>query len=81
MLTVRRNALLTPEQDVDAQWQIASAATVDGWSAVALYFARTLAEKLNVTVGILSSSWGGTIAEAWTSRETLVRNPDIAPDL
>ena len=81
MLTVPRNAQLTPEPDVNAKWQTAGAATVDGWSAVALYFARALAEKLGVTVGILVSSWGGTIAEAWTSRETLVRNPDIAANL
>lgn len=81
MLTVPRNAQVTPESDVAAEWQTATAATVDGWSAVALYFARRLSEKLGVTVGILSSSWGGTIAEAWTSRETLVRNPDIAPEL
>lgn len=81
MLTVPRNAMLTPVPDTDAAWQLASAATVDGWSAVALFFARKLAEKLGVTVGILSSSWGGTIAEAWTGRETLARNPDIAPAL
>lgn len=81
MLTVPRNALLTPAPDIDAAWQTAAAATVDEWSAVALFFARKLHEKLGVTVGVLSTSWGGTIAEAWTGRETLVCNPDIAAQL
>lgn len=78
MLTVPRNALLTPARDVDAAWQTASAATIDDWSAVALFFAKKLADELAVPVGVLASSWGGTIAEAWTSGETLARNPDIA---
>jgi len=47
-------------------------------SAVALWFAKKLRDTLNVPVGILHSSWGGTIIEAWTSMEMLRRNPDIA---
>ena len=81
MATIPRNALLTPALDVDAEWQTATAVTLDGWSAVALFFARKLREKLGVTVGILSSSWGGTIAETWTGRETLARNPDLSAEL
>ena len=81
VLTVPRCALLSPAQDVDAAWQTASAETVEGWSAVAFFFARKLSEKLGVTVGMLSTSWGGTIAEAWTGRETLARNPDVAARL
>lgn len=82
MLTVPRNAMLTPAQDIGgACWQAASAVTVDEWSAVALFFARKLHETLGVTVGILSASWGGTIAEAWTGRETLAGNPDLAAAL
>ncbi len=47
-------------------------------SAVALWFAKKLHETLNVPVGILTSAWGGTIVEAWTSMEMLRTNPDIA---
>ncbi len=79
MLTVPHIALLTPAQDVEAEWQCATGATIDTWSAIGLFFARKLNRELGVTVGILSSNWGGTIAEAWTSRETLARNPELAP--
>ncbi len=45
-------------------------------SAVSAWFARKLRDELNVPVGMVVSSWGGTIVEAWTSWETLCANPD-----
>lgn len=44
-------------------------------SAVALWFAAKLRDTLDVPVGIIHSSWGGTIIEAWTSMEMLRTNP------
>ena len=43
------------------------------FSAVGLWFGLELMERLGVPVGILGPYWGGTIVEAWTSREALVR--------
>lgn len=48
-------------------------------SAVALWHAYYLQKKLGVAIGIIVSSYGGTLVEAWTSREALLRNPDTAP--
>jgi sialate O-acetylesterase len=42
---------------------------------VALFFGRELARSLDVPVGLIHSSWGGTPAEAWTSRGTLESIP------
>jgi sialate O-acetylesterase len=61
---------------VVAKWQVASPDTVGGFSAVAHFFARRLHEVLGVPVGVLNTSWGGTIVETWTSREGLIQNPD-----
>lgn len=62
----------------DAAWQPATDATVGTFSAVALNFGRKLHDELRVPVGLIHSSWGGTRIEAWTSRDTLVRQPDAA---
>ncbi len=62
-------------------WKKAIGSQTCRMSAVALWFAKKLHETLNVPVGILSSSWGGTIVEAWTSMEMLRTNPDIAADV
>jgi sialate O-acetylesterase len=48
---------------------------------VGYFFARKLHEDLNVPVGIINTSWGGTICEAWTSREALQTDADFKPIL
>ena len=66
---------LEPESDVVARWQVATPATVKGWSAVGTYFSRNLREKLGVPVGFIKSSYGGTPAAPWVSIEALDRDP------
>ncbi len=56
----------TPVSDVKATWQECSPETVKGFSAVAYFFGRELYMKLNVPVGLIDSSWGGTRIEPWT---------------
>lgn len=73
-----RRTHLGPQRTVDGSWKISSPDTAKQFSAVAFSFARRLHRELGVPVGILSSSWGGTFIQAWTSRSTLAHNPDIA---
>src|SRR3989440_4005229 len=51
-----------------------------GFSATAYYFGRQLHQDLNVPIGLIHSSWGGTVAEAWT-REDFLNNqmPEFRP--
>ncbi len=44
------------------------------FSAIGLWFGLELMERMGVPVGILGPYWGGTIVEAWTSREALARD-------
>jgi sialate O-acetylesterase len=52
-------------------WQVCSPQTVGEFTAVGYYFGRKLHEDLKVPVGLIHTSWGGTIAEAWASKEGL----------
>jgi sialate O-acetylesterase len=58
-------------RDVSAQWQACGPQTVKNFSAVAYFFGRDLRRARKVPVGLIESAWGGTPAEAWTSRATL----------
>lgn len=64
-------------EDCTGKWVIADTSeTIRPLSAVAYFFACKLARELNVTVGFIDNSWGGTEAESWCSREALLRNRD-----
>jgi sialate O-acetylesterase len=51
---------------------------VGDWTGVGYFFARELNARLGVPVGLINASWGGTVVEAWTSRQALVSNPAVA---
>ncbi len=75
MITVPRLAEMGRQHDFDGQWIPATRAHIHAFSAVGYFFARRLHENLNVPVGMIHTSWGGTRVEAWTSRESLVESP------
>lgn len=77
LFTVKRNASLIPQTDVTGQWLEASPETVREFSATAYYFGRLLNKTLNVPVGLIHSSWGGSSAEAWMSADMLKAFPQV----
>ena len=66
IFTVKPRATLTPEKNPCGGWSISSKENLPDFSAVAAWFAYVLRENLNVPVGIILSSWGGTFIEAET---------------
>lgn len=58
-------------EDVSGKWEPASPATIGRFTAVGYYMAKDLYAKYKVPIGLLHSSWGGTPAEAWISRDSL----------
>ncbi len=75
MLTVPREVRFGRVHEVSANWTLPTPEALDNWSAAGAFFAAELSHQLNVPIGIISSNWGGTVAEAWISRETLHANP------
>lgn len=59
----------------ESQWQIADAEAVGAFSAVGYYFGRDLLQVLDVPVGLVDASWGGTPAIAWTREEAFPNHP------
>jgi len=65
----------TPVEDFDGGWQVCTPESVAGFSAVGYYFGRELFEQLNVPIGLIDDSWGGSACEAWIRRDRLEGNP------
>jgi sialate O-acetylesterase len=79
MFTVEKKTAAAPEPDVKGSWQVSSPDSAPRFSAVAYFFAERVRATLGVPVGIIHSSWGGTPAEAWTSRTALASRPETKP--
>ena len=66
-----------PQKDIKQPqpWQVCSPQTVGAFSAAGYFFGRELHKTLNVPIGLINTSWGGTRAEAWTSKPALEAVP------
>ncbi len=73
---VSHNKSVKPEADIlGGSWQVCDSINVKTASAVAYYFARKIHTDINVPIGILQATWGGSPVEAWTSKEMLLSSP------
>jgi sialate O-acetylesterase len=71
-----------PEVDLGGAWKVCSPQSVaeggwGGFSAAAYYFGRELHRQLDVAVGLIDSSWGGTVIQTWTPPEGFAAVPAL----
>lgn len=81
LFTVKRHASLTPIDDVTGQWSEANSASVRDFSATAYYFGRALRATLDVPVGLIVTSWGGSACEAWMKADWLKAFPKVQQNI
>ncbi|WP_234994517.1 sialate O-acetylesterase [Pedobacter caeni] len=74
---VTSNTPLDDARVANSGWKLCIPQFVPEFSAVAYFFAREIYNKTKVPIGLIHTSWGGTIAEAWTSAATLKTIPDF----
>jgi sialate O-acetylesterase len=60
-------------------WSVCTPASVADFSAVGYFFARDLQQYEKIPIGVIDVSWGGTIAEAWTSLNALSADSSLMP--
>jgi len=81
-LLINRTYGSFPADDAKSSgWKSAAPETLPPFSAAAYFFARSLYEQYKVPIGLINSSYGGTLAEAWTSAEGLRSLPQFQPGL
>lgn len=75
LFTIQHNATPAPVEDCEAEWLECTPKNVNNFSSTAYFFGRKLNQELKVPVGLIHSSWGGTPAESWISKEYLSNFP------
>jgi len=66
LLNVSRTAADHPQYDIPNVWQTLDAGSLKPFSAIGYFVGKRLREELDVPIGIINASWGGTPAEVWT---------------
>ncbi|MCL3780797.1 sialate O-acetylesterase [Prolixibacteraceae bacterium JC049] len=77
LLHIPKHQADTPQQDTPGSWEKCTPQTMKTFSATAYFFARYLHQKLDVPIGIINSSWGGTPAEVWVKEEVVKNNQQL----
>ena len=81
LMIVKKKAAEYAQEDVSAtaSWAASTPETARDFSAVAWYFAREVQQREQVPVGIIDSTWGGTLAESWTRLAAMGEDAALAP--
>lgn len=82
MYEVPRSISATPKAYSEGEWRVCTPEGIThgiwgGFSAAGYFFGRELNQRLKVPIGLVQSCWGGTVAEAWTSRDALLKLGDF----
>ncbi|MES2708390.1 MAG: sialate O-acetylesterase [Verrucomicrobiota bacterium] len=75
LLNVPKTSTPQPVTSLNATWTECNPQTVAGFSAVLYFMGRELNRELNVPVGLINSSWGGSRIEPWTPVEGFAQVP------
>ena len=80
LISVERVTSSTPEDNFTTYgngWQVCAPENIAEFSATAYFFGREIHLKRGVPVGLIHSSWGGTVIEAWMSKDALAGVKDL----
>ncbi len=72
-----------PQKSVtgDVSWEMASAKTVENFSAVCWFSAKELEKKSDTPIGLVQAAWGGTRIEAWMNEASLAETGLVSDEL
>jgi sialate O-acetylesterase len=79
-VTIKKAQSFEPLETAEGKWQVCNPENAPQFSATAFFFAEALHNALNIPIGIIVSSWGGSRVEAWTNREIINTYADVNLD-
>ncbi len=81
LITVPRTGTQEPQTDFQGAWTAATPEAILEFSAVGFYFGEILHRALDIPVGLIHCSWGGSSAEAWVPRGLIENDPRFAAEM
>jgi sialate O-acetylesterase len=75
--SVSHSTALYPQSHFTGTWVTCTPETMREFSAIAYFFGKRLQEVLDVPIGLINSSWGGTPAEAWMPAEAFEQDASL----
>ena len=77
-IEVPRHPSMAPAENFEGTWNVCSPETVGGFTACGYFMARKLHQEINVPIGLVNSSWGGTRVEPWTPPNGFAKVPSLS---
>ncbi|NJM25877.1 MAG: 9-O-acetylesterase, partial [Bacteroidia bacterium] len=78
LFTVEKEMSYAANPDIkDGKWEVCSPGSSKNFSAVAYFFGRKLNQDLNIPIGLINSSWGGTNVETWISWDVMSKKDEF----
>jgi len=82
LFTVPNKIDKEPQNNTDpTEWLACTPEVIGSFSAVGYFFGRKLNKDLDIPIGLINTTWGGTESESWTSAESIQDDPDFAEEL
>jgi sialate O-acetylesterase len=67
-----------PQENCSGSWAQCTPESVRAFSAVGYFFGLNLHKNLDIPIGLINTSWGGTPAEAWIPKEYITKNKEFS---
>lgn len=74
---LQNTSLFEKQTDFKGKWLSATPKQVNKISATGYFFAKELRKQLNVPIGLVECSWGGTRVQPWMSEETFLSDKNL----
>ena len=65
LFNVTKDYASSPTSNCEGQWKVCNSENAAQFSAVAYFFAQNLNKSIDVPIGLIQSTWGGTPVESW----------------
>lgn len=78
LYSIKRNPSKVVLDDCPGKWELNTPKNVSDFSATAYFFGLQLYKTLNIPIGLVNSSWGGSAIQSWMTPESLQKYPEIS---